>query len=378
MGLRRELGELGFDVVRFARVDPDGAPGADAFAQWLDGGNHAEMAWLERSLPKRRDPQKVLPGARSMVLLGVNYHPTTATPLEPRWARYALYRDYHDTIKPALGAAGRILEKRLGVTSHQYRYYVDTGPVLERNWAAVGGVGFRGKNCMLISRDYGNWLFLAVILVAADLAADPPVSRRHASHPVGSLCGNCTACLDACPTRALPAPGVLDARRCISYLTIEHRGIIPVELRAAIGRHIYGCDICAEVCPWNRFAQQARSVLLDPRPEIARLTGRELLELTPEKFAAVFRGTVVKRLKLRGLLRNACIVAANTKDRSCLPRLLALAADHPESLVRAHAVWAIRVLEPDRSLGEMRAAEDEAEVLAEYDRDDLTPRMPAA
>lgn len=375
--LRADLKELGFDVARFAAIHAENAPGSDAFAHWLADGNQGEMAWLERSLPKRRNPQLVLPGVESMLVLGVNYDPGSQSDSDSTWARYVQYRDYHDTIKPALVKAGKLLENHLGLGSTDYRYYVDTGPVLERDWAAEAGVGFRGKNCMLISREFGNWLFLSVILIAAKIPADPPVSKRHAERSVGTLCGSCTACLEACPTGALPAPGVLDARKCISYLTIEHRGIIPVEWRSAIGDRIYGCDICAEVCPWNRFARQARSVLLDPRPEITRLELPEILELTPARFAEVFRGTAVKRLKLRGLLRNACIVAANTGRRDCVPRLLKLAAESNEPLVRAHAVWSVRVLDPQIDLTALRDCESDPDVLREYDRESPTNRISA-
>jgi epoxyqueuosine reductase len=182
---------------------------------------------------------------------------------------------------------------------------------------------------------------------------------------VGLLCGKCTRCLVACPTEAFPAPGVVDARRCISYHTIENKGIIPRELRAAIGARIYGCDVCLEVCPWNRFAQQARSGLLEARPELAQLSLREILELTPERFAAVFRGTAIKRLKRRGLLRNACIVAANTGATECLDALVRL-ADEGEPLVRAHAVWAVRRLGAADRLGNAWAAETEPSVREEY------------
>lgn len=365
--LRGRLSGLGFEVVRFARVDGD-SPGADAFEQWLAAGHQADMAWLTRSQAKRRDVQQVLSGARTMILLGVNYGRGEQANGEAGggvWARYALYEDYHDTMKAGLVAAGRALEAWGGLTGSDYRYYVDTGPVMERNWAAEAGVGFRGKNAMLISRDFGNWLFLAAILVRAEIEPDPPVSRHHEERPVGTLCGQCTRCLEACPTGALTAPGELDARRCISYQTIENRGIIPQELRRAIGDRLYGCDICAEVCPWNRFAQASRSVLLAARPELAQLSLREILQLTPERFAAVFRRTAVKRLKLRGLLRNACIVAANVRDRECLPELRCLAGEHAEPMVRAHAAWALRELGDGAFVASLRATESDASVLAE-------------
>lgn len=365
--LRASLTELGFDVVRFTSL-PKAVPGAAAFSEWLLAGHQAEMAWLERSEPKRSNPQLVLPGARSIILLGVNYGGGEVPAQGPVWARYALHQDYHDTITPALAAAGKRIEAWAGCEPTDYRYYVDTGPILERSWAARAGVGFVGKNAMLISKDFGNWLFLSAILIKSQLPDDPPVSRLSESRPVGTLCGSCTTCGDACPTGAIPRPGVIDARKCISYLTIEHKGVIPREWRSAIGNRIYGCDICAEVCPWNRFAQQAQSILLEARPHISRLGLRELLRLTPETFAITFKGTAVKRLKLRGLLRNACVVAGNIGSEELLPELLQLAV-HPEPLVRAHAVWAVRKLGGQSLLETIRKTESDATVRAEYEAD---------
>jgi epoxyqueuosine reductase len=306
-------------------------------------------------------------------MLGVNYwhgaesESRESAPSRPAWARYVQHVDYHDTIKAGLVAAGRMLEEVAGATPGDYRYYVDTGPVLERGWAARAGLGFIGKNAMLISRRHGNWLFLAAILTTLEFEPDPPVRPRAAGRETepGLLCGRCTRCLDACPTRAIVAAGTVDARLCISYQTIENRGVIPRALRAAIGHRIYGCDVCLEVCPWNRFAQAGRSLLLTIRTESARLSLREILELTPERFAAVFRKTAIKRLKLAGLLRNACVVAGNLEARDCLDALLALAT-HREPVVRAHAVWAVHRLGTGERLAAARLAETEASVLEEY------------
>jgi epoxyqueuosine reductase len=392
--LRERLRALGFDAVRFARAEPLFGPGLRA---WLDAGHQAEMGWIERGAEKRGDPDKVLPGARTVVMLGVNYatkakdedgdlkpDEQAATDAEterrarrarPTWARYAQYSDYHDTIKAGLEAAGKILEEVGGIGPADHRFYVDTGPVLERGWAARAGIGFTGKNAMLISREFGNWLFLACIVTRLDVPPDEPLRGKavDGSH-AGLLCGKCTRCLDACPTQAFAAPGVVDARRCVSYQTIENKGIIPRELRAGIGNRIYGCDVCAEVCPWNRFAQASRSVLLSPRPEIARLTLPEVLALTPERFAEVFRKTAIKRAKLAGLLRNACIVAGNTGARECVGRVTELAdasgagvAGVPAApMVRAHAVWALARLGERERLAELKASETDAAVLAEY------------
>ena len=363
--LRRRLAALGFDDVRFASVEGH-APAP--LRAWLAAGQHADMHWMERTAEKRLDPQLVVPAARSIIMLGVNYwSEKIAAPKKPTWARYALHEDYHDTIKPALDAAVGVLGELYGATRDDCRAYVDTGPVLERAWAARAGLGFTGKNAMLISRRHGNWLFLAAILTRVEFAPDAPVKNNFHDRAVGTLCGRCTRCLDACPTDAFPAPGVVDARRCISYQTIENKGVIPRELRAGIGARIYGCDVCLEVCPWNRFAQAGRRLLLVARHDLAEISLAEILVLTPEKFAEVFRRTPMKRLKLTGLLRNACVVAGNSGDAALLPSLTALATTHASALVRAHAVWAVFRLGGGAALSVARAQETDALVLAEYE-----------
>jgi epoxyqueuosine reductase len=266
------------------------------------------------------------------------------------------------------------------ISGADYRYYVDAGPVLERGWAARAGVGFLGKNAMLISRTHGNWLLLAAILTRAEIEPDAPLRPRTAlgaaddGEPVGLLCGKCTRCLDACPTRAFVRPGVVDARRCVSYLTIEHKGPMPRELRSGIGSRVFGCDYCLDVCPWNRFAHEGRRMLLAARNDIAKLGLRELLALTPARFAEVFRRTPIKRLKLAGLLRNACVAAGNVAagagvSHELVAPLVRLVA-HESALVRAHAVWAVfriaGAAESTAALREARAAEQDAAVLAEY------------
>jgi len=363
--LRARLAALGFDEVRFAGIAPGSLGGG--LRSWLDSGYHADMDWMERTAGKRMDPGLVLAGARSVVVLGVDYHDggRRGGDRGPVWARYSLYGDYHDAIKPALERAGALMEEVLGAGPADYRYYVDTGPVLERAWAARSGAGFIGKNAMLISRTHGNWLFLACILTRLELEPDPPLRSRGDPGAVGLLCGNCTRCLDACPTQAFPSPGVVDARRCISYQTIENRGVIPRELRPAIGARVYGCDTCLDVCPWNRFARVGRRMLLSSRGEIAGIPLKDLLELTPARFAEVFRGTAIKRIKLAGLLRNACVAAGNSGDPS-LAGAVARLASHASPVVRAHAVWAARRLGAADQLGAARAAERDPEVLAEY------------
>jgi len=366
--VRARLQALGFDEVRFARVEPGFGPG---LREWLDAGYHADMAWMERTVDKRSDPALVLPGAKTVIMLGVNYLPPAEEAKregDPVWARYALHVDYHDTIKEALVSAGLVLEELGGATARDYRYYVDTGPVIERGWAARAGLGFIGKNSMLISRKHGNWLFLSAVLTTLEFESDAPVRKDAEGRETepGLLCGKCTRCMDACPTQALPKPGVVDARRCISYQTIENKGVIPRDLRVGIGNHLYGCDVCLEVCPWNRFAQAGRRMLLSARYDLAELSLREVLELTPERFTEIFRKTAIKRVKIAGLLRNACVVAGNTGAHDCLDVLVRLAG-HASPVVRAHAVWAVQRLGAGEQLAAVRAAETDSAVLAEYE-----------
>jgi epoxyqueuosine reductase len=380
--LRARLHSLGFDEVCFANANQ---PAGDGLRQWLAAGHHADMGWLERSAAKREDPQLVFGGTTSVIVLGVNYWPGHATDNSPI-ARYALHADYHDTIRAGLERAGRVLEEMAGLAATDYRYYVDAGPVQERGWASAAGIGFRGKNGNVISRTHGNWLLLAAILVRCEIPPDRPLNPTEAGR-TGLLCGKCTRCLDACPTAAFPAPGVLDARRCISYHTIENRGFVPRELRASFGARVFGCDECLAVCPWNRFAQAGRSELLARRHDLARLSLLELLQLTPERFRDVFRGTAVKRTKLVGLLRNACIAAGNvygaqqtteTTGRAAVETELMRLARHESAVVRGHAVWALRRIGGEQAatalLVDARVAESDAAVLAEYAAPAVTTR----
>lgn len=380
--LRRELLDLGFDEVRFARAGP--IPDR-RLRTWLERGWQADMAWMDRTADKRVDPGLVLDQAASLILFGVNYLPAAPEAArQDRWARYALYEDYHDNVLKAVRAAGVRVGARLGLAADDWRPYVDTGPVMERGWSAAAGMGWQGKNGMLISRQHGNWLFLAALLVRASIEADPPLSGgREPSREDGSLgryCGKCTQCIDACPTGAITEPGLVDARLCLSYQNIENKGGIPRELRVAMGSRIFGCDICLDVCPWNRFAKAGREMLLAARHDIAGLGLIELLTLTPERFAEVFRRTPFKRLKRERLLRNACVVAGNLDEsdgwrthlggtREQLVRVLVDLARVSTPLVRAHAVWAVHRLEPDHAgqfLVEARSAETDATVVEEY------------
>ncbi len=408
--LRTALAAPGFDVVRFAAVDPGAPATKDGFQAWLAAGHHADMNWLPGTAEKRADPRQVLPGARTMIVLGVNARPAEAALAQQRWAKYALWSDYHDTIGRGLRAAETILATACGLTRDDYRAYVDTGPVIERGWAAAAGIGWQGKNAMLISRDHGNWLLLAAVLVRCDIPPDEPLRGRRAGPDLGSgtsddsspaeaargpgpavparhiptvglHCGSCTRCLASCPTNAFPRPGWVDARRCIAYHTIENRGMIPRELRAGFGGRVFGCDVCLDVCPWNRFAQAGRSVLVHARTELVDLTLLDLLTMDETRFREVFRKSPVKRVKLAGLLRNACVAAGNWhdssewhfgggEDRSAVARAVERLCGHESPVVRAHAVWALnRLIGGDAArvrLASLQADERDAAVLAEY------------
>ncbi len=369
--------EAGFDEVRFASATAVAEPHRTRFEAWLSEGRQADMGWLEGTREKRLDPARVVDGVRSVVVLGINYWPDEARARnQGAWAKYALYRDYHDTIERALKALGRDLEERFGLGPRDYRYYVDTGPVMERGFAARCGLGFQGKNGMLISRDHGNWLFLACILTPLSFEPDPPLAGggRDVGGGVGRFCGTCRRCMDACPTDAIPEPGLVDSRLCISYQTIENKGIIPRELRPLIGQRVFGCDVCLDVCPWNRFARYGRRMLLEKRYALADLTLPDLLGMTREGFAETFRRSPVKRLKWRGLLRNACVAAGNVNGaapdvRARLLEALFSLARCDEPLVRVHAVWAVGRLADGTArtrLAALRAREDDPSVLEEY------------
>jgi epoxyqueuosine reductase len=353
--IRERALELGFDLIGFAPAGP--TPGAERFVDWLAAGHHGEMGYLARedAVQKRLAPSLVLPHARTVIMVGVSYE-TLAVPADVlrdpsrgRIARYAWGLDYHDVITPVLRAFGEWIAR-------ESRSYVDTGPVLERAWAERCGLGFIGKNTCLIHRKRGSFLFLGAVLVNEEIAdfglriVEDPVGADHSQSAIQNQkskigCGGCTRCLDACPTDAFPQAGVLDARRCISYLTIERKGEIPVELRPRMGNWIFGCDICQDVCPYvRRFSQPTRSPLgqafypVDVDRAAPKLI--DVLQLDRAGFHARFKGTPIMRAKRRGLLRNACVAAANWGDASLLPALNTLAADE-EPLVRSHALWAI-------------------------------------
>lgn len=334
---RAEAVSRGFDLFGVAPAGP--TPGADRFAAWLSAGNAGEMAYLEREADKRSDPRLLLAGARWVAMVGVSYDslavPATLLndPSRGRIARYAWGADYHDLITPRLRGLGEWASARS-------RAWVDTGPVLERAWAAQTGLGFIGRNTCLIHRTRGSYFFLGAILIADEIALDdtPAPAPRKAS----AGCGACRRCLDACPTQAFPEPGVLDARRCTSYLTIELKGSIPVALRPRMGNWIFGCDVCQDVCPYvRRYAIPAGWPAF--RPIDAERAAPRLLDALAwdrDAFNQRFRGTALKRAKWRGVLRNVCVAAGNWGDPACLP-LLERHARGEDALVAEHAAWAI-------------------------------------
>ncbi len=328
--------EAGFDLVGIARADAP--PDLAFFAEWVGRGYGGEMAYLTSQVARRSNLRAAFPWARSVLCAGLQYdtpHPySTASPASQGWiSRYAWGDDYHDVMKAMLD---RVVERlRAEAGPFEARAYVDTGPIAEKAWAAAAGLGAWGKNTCLLHPEHGSWFFLGEVVTDLDLPADAPRA---------DMCGSCTACLDACPTGALAAPYVLDATRCISYLTIEVKGGIPDEHREGVGRHVFGCDICQDVCPWNRKRRHRGPAAFEPRagaesPDLGVLAG-----LGEEEFKDRFRRSPVKRAKRRGLLRNVAVALGNAggaDDRVVLERL----AGDDDPLVREHAAWGLRRLD---------------------------------
>ena len=323
--------ELGFDSCRIAAC---AAPGhASEFRTWLREGAAGEMSYMERGEEKRCDPRKVLSGARSIVVVALNYwQGESATPkvfgaATGRVARYAWGDDYHEVIPQKLDKIDNFLRRFGG----RQKSYVDTGPILERDHAAQAGIGWHGKSTMLIDAQLGTWFFLGEILTTLELPPDTPQRDR---------CGTCERCIKACPTAAIAAPHQLDARRCISYLTIELKGSIPVELRPLIGNRIFGCDDCLDACPWNRFAQASRETAFSARPSTTGMLLRDYLKLNDVEFRGLVRNSPIKRIKRRGFLRNVCVALGNVGGLADLSALKGAASD-PDELIAEHATWAI-------------------------------------
>jgi epoxyqueuosine reductase len=327
--------ELGFDAVAIGPATP--IEHGTELARWLDAGYSGTMGYLEHTRAERADPGRLLPGARSVVVVALSYNPGPQHDAEEAargWggiARYARGADYHDVMRPRLEALARFIDASAG-TGSRSRAAVDTSAVAERDVAARAGLGWIGKNTNLLSERLGSYFFLGVVLTTAAMPFDDRVADR---------CGTCRACLDACPTEAFPDAYVLDARRCISYLTIEHRGDVDEELGRHSGRWLFGCDLCQEVCPWNRKAAPRTEAAFAARGDAPAPTA--VLALDPDGFRARFRGTAITRTKRGGLARNATIVLGNGRDRSAIPALEAALSD-PDGVVRRAAARALACL----------------------------------
>jgi epoxyqueuosine reductase len=330
-----EARALGFDVVRITGADlgPDIAAGLDGY---IAAGSHGDMDWMAREPERRRHPQGLWPRARSVIVLGVNYGPES-DPLDMLAQRdrgaiasYALGKDYHDVVKKRLKALGRWLGDNSGLP---LKVFVDTAPVMEKPLAQAAGLGWQGKHTNLVSREFGSWLFLGEIFTAADL----PPDEAETDH-----CGNCNACQDVCPTAAFPAPYKLDARRCISYLTIEHKGPIPLEFRAAMGNRIYGCDDCQLVCPWNKFARAASHPDFKVRNHLDSAQLTELFAWTESDFDERMRGSAIYRIGYERWMRNIAVALGNAPSTTEVIQALRSGETHESPLIREHVQWALQ------------------------------------
>lgn len=335
--LARESRRLGFADCGVTAAGEDPLR-AQRLEHWLGEGRHGEMEWMETRAHHRRSPQGLWPEAQRVIALGMSYAPA-ADPLAEREGRarisvYAQGSDYHDTVKKALKALARWLvaeAAKRGLGEIGVKVFVDTAPVMEKPLGQSAGLGWQGKHTNLVSREHGSWLFLGAIYTTLELPVDEPGSDR---------CGSCNACQTACPTRAFPTPYQLDARRCISYLTIEHKGPVPVEFRKALGNRIYGCDDCLAVCPWNKFASTAHTLrAFLPRAELAAPRLADLLALDDAGFRQLFSGSPIKRIGRDRFVRNCLYAAGNSADPALLPQVSALMTD-PDPIVAEAASWA--------------------------------------
>ncbi len=373
--IKAHAASLGFDLAGVTTADPPRH--GDYYAEWVEQGLAGEMAYLGRQIEKRQDPRRILPDARSLVVVAMNYRcpdpdpvpgMQAGTPEDPpestnprgKIARYARGDDYHDVMKAKLLALLRFVQDRAG-RPVEGKVYVDTGPVLEREFAVRAGLGWFGKHTNLIHKRVGSWLLIGEILLDIELDPDGPAADH---------CGTCTLCLEACPTDAIVEPYVVDSRRCISYHTIELKGAIPLEYRAAMEDRVFGCDDCQDVCPWNRRAPETGHPAFVARPWNEMPDLIEMLGLTPEAFRTRFKGSPVKRTKRRGLLRNAAVALGNTKDPGAVPALADSLGDD-EPLVRGHAAWALGNVGGTRARAELekaRKTEEDPWVVEEIER----------
>ena len=335
IALKAEAERLGFVAFGVTAADLDFAA---PLSEWLESGGAGGMDWMATRSTQRASPQALWPEARSVIALGMSYAPATdplavaEERLRARISVYAQGKDYHDTVKKALKALARWLVAETGAG---VKVFVDTAPVMEKPLASAAGLGWQGKHTNMVSAEHGSWLFLGSIFTTLEIEPDVP----HAEQ-----CGSCTACQAACPTNAFPAPYQLDARRCISYLTIEHKGPIPLEFRRAIGNRVYGCDDCLAVCPWNKFAESAAAnIAFAPRAELAAPSIADLLALDDSAFRTMFSGSPIKRIGRDRMIRNAAIAAGNSGDASLKDLLEPLRNDGSE-VVRDAAEWALGVL----------------------------------
>jgi epoxyqueuosine reductase len=334
--IREKACALGFDA---CRVAPAEAPAhvRDRLAAWLADGAHGDMIWMAETFERRATPRKLMPDARSVVMLGLNYGPAVdplaalARPDAGAISVYARHRDYHDVIKGKLKELAAFVVSAARPGKADVKVFVDTAPLMEKPLAQRAGLGWQGKHTNLVSREFGSWLFLGAILTNLELPPDGAESDH---------CGQCRACLDVCPTDAFPAPYRLDARRCISYLTIEHEGPIPLDLRSAIGNRIYGCDDCLAVCPWNKFASQGREAKLTARADLEAPPLAELARLDDASFRSLFAGGPIKRVGRARFVRNVLIAIGNSKDRA-LARVAKERLRDESPLVRGAAIWAL-------------------------------------
>jgi epoxyqueuosine reductase len=358
-----EARAAGFDAARVTTPAAAGPAMAERLAEFLREGRHGEMAWMETTAERRGHPAAMWPQARSIVMLGMSYAPDS-DPLavldEPGRAAiscYAQCSDYHDVVKSGLKRVAGALARESGA---DVKVFVDTAPLMEKPLGEAAGLGWQGKHTNLVSRDFGSWLFLGAIMTSAELEPDAAEVDR---------CGTCQRCIDVCPTSAFPAPYQLDARRCIAYLTIEHKGHIPAEFREAIGNRVFGCDDCLAVCPWNKFAAASHHVKLKARAEASSPPLAELLALDDTAFRVRFAGTPVKRTGRDRVVRNALIAAGNSGDAMLVPQVERLLKDD-SPLVRAMAVWALRRLASPGSWYDARVrwsgSERDAAVRAEW------------